>query len=316
MSIPFEAIFFQRLHRLVRLDILTATNVRNTYTTIAGARARWHAPKHQLKLFGNGQPAALSKRGLLRCPSNGSKHIIIILVFVVKTTSSDRRLCMQRLIQRLMPNLDRKLKNENVRQGLNASDSELAEKLKKERQSINSEGGKEGREESPPSRMMSFDGVEKKKHSSQPWRIGSWRDRRSQSLKEDLANEEYRYHGGLMKEEPGPASGSRAAKVPRKSGIFRKKSTIPVGATSSFDADTVSNFSTSEWTPADSAYGAACPTSVTLTNERNANNVTESSDNDQMALDDDDLYAAYDDNGANDAANGAYNNGGRRWMVR
>lgn len=205
--------------------------------------------------------------------------------------------------------------------------------------------------------MTSFDAIEQKV-APQPWRIGMWRDRRSHSPKKDLAKEEYRYHGGLMKEDPElQIQPNLIAQVhkksQRKSRFFGKKSKKSVDSRSS-DADTISNFSSSEWTPADSAYGAACPvcgcipkhfrrivefsliagmfigfiyilvkTSVNLTNERKQNTFNNSTEADQyisgqIALDDD-LYDAYNVNASNDDdlyTNESYSDGGQRWMVR
>lgn len=177
-----------------------------------------------------------------------------------------------------------------------------------------------------------------------------WKDRRSRSPKKDIAREEYRYHGGLMKSDPELQK--QPSPSPRKGRLFGKKS---LDSTRSSDNDTISNFSSSEWTPEDSAYGAACPvggcipkhfrrmvefsliagmfigfiyllvrTSVHLTNERKQNTSSNSTDADQyisgqIALDDD-LYAAYnvnDDDLHDDAYNNeTYNDDGQRWMVR
>jgi hypothetical protein len=202
-------------------------------------------------------------------------------------------------------------------------------------------------EQSPTSRMTSFDAIEQKSTGQQRWQIGMWKQRRSRSPKKDLAREEYRYHGGLMK--PDPESQKQPspshAKSPRKSRFFGKKSKKSLDSTRSSDNDTISNFSSSEWTPADSAYGAACPvggcipkhfrrmvefsliagmfigfiyllvrTSVHLTNgkQNTFSNSTEYISG-QIALDDD-LYAAYNVN--DDAYNNeTYDDDGQRWMV-
>lgn len=150
--------------------------------------------------------------------------------------------------------------------------------------------------------------------------------------------EEHRYHGGLMKansdRKDSPSQSN--LKAGRKFGFLGEK--IPASQDSE---DTISNFQPTEWTPQDSAYGAACPlcgclskrtrkliefsmiagmfigfvyllvtTSINLTNSKSTKtldgrNATASDQyvSGQIALDDD-LYAAYNNNddGDDDAA--------------
>lgn len=106
--------------------------------------------------------------------------------------------------------------------------------------------------EESSSRIESFDVIEQKNRSSS-WKMGrTWNKHETQH--------EARYHGGLMKSsEPtfqhkaqgNGGKGDRLNKLARQYRGFESEY--------SSDAETVSNFSSSEWTPADSAYGAACP---------------------------------------------------------
>jgi len=188
-------------------------------------------------------------------------------------------------------------------------------------------------------RIESFDAIEQKKSTSS-WRMGGNRNKHETSRNED------RYHGGLMKSSeltPNDRAQGNGSKAGRLNKLARKYR----GFESEYfsDAETVSNFSSSEWTPADSAYGAACPvcgcipkhvrrmiefsliagmffafvymlvkTSVDIADERN-NSFKNSSYTDVL---DDDLYGGYgnqnnDDLSADDIGDDGY---GQRVLLR
>lgn len=187
--------------------------------------------------------------------------------------------------------------------------------LQEEEQSANSSNSDEidqSSSESSSNRIEPFDAIERKQSTSS-WRMGiTWNNNRDR-------NEE-RYHGGLMKSSE-PTSHEKGQGNRKKSGRLNKLARKYRGLQSEYvsDAETVSNFSSSEWTPEDSAYGAACPvcgcipkhvrrmiefsliagmffafvyvlvkTSVDLADERN-----NSYKNSSFIDGDDDLYGAY-----------------------
>mmetsp|Transcript_45128 Transcript_45128/g.109193 ORF Transcript_45128/g.109193 Transcript_45128/m.109193 type:complete len:234 (+) Transcript_45128:46-747(+) len=107
--------------------------------------------------------------------------------------------------------------------------------------------------ESSSNRIESFDAIERESSTSS-WRMGiTWNNTRN------IRNED-RYHGGLMKSSE-PTSNEKGQGNGKKSSRLNKLARKYRGLEAEYisDAETVSNFSSSEWTPADSAYGAACP---------------------------------------------------------
>ena len=109
--------------------------------------------------------------------------------------------------------------------------------------------------EESSNRIESFDAIERNQSTSS-WKVGStnW------SNEQQITRNEHRYHGGLMKSSK-PALRDKVQGNGRKAGRLKKMARKYRGFESEYfsDAETVSNFSSSEWTPADSAYGAACP---------------------------------------------------------
>ncbi len=92
-----------------------------------------------------------------------------------------------------------------------------------------------------------------------PWFVGA----SSSTSPRDLAGDKSpRYYGGLMKAEEAllpDATGTkkkRSFRVARK-GAFRFGRRIK--SVTSADEESIGDFSKSDWTPQDSAYGAACP---------------------------------------------------------
>ncbi|CAJ1930305.1 unnamed protein product [Cylindrotheca closterium] len=134
--------------------------------------------------------------------------------------------------------------------------------LQEEEQSANSSNADEvdqsssessSKSELSSNRIESFDAIERK-NSTSSWRMGMKWNNTLGTRNED------RYHGGLMKsseptsDETGQGRGKKSSRLNKLARKYR-------GLESEYlsDAETVSNFSSSEWTPADSGYGAACP---------------------------------------------------------
>jgi hypothetical protein len=156
--------------------------------------------------------------------------------------------------------------------------------------------------------------------------------------------DDLRYYGGLMKSQvsetmaepatPKPQHPPSHPQVGKESSIVRNSSQL---SRASRGADSIGDFDSAEWTPPDSAYGAACPvcgwvpkhvrrmievsliagmvfgfvylvvtTSMHINNERNAQKATENTtsisdsyNGGQIALDDD-LYVEYNRNYVDD----------------
>jgi hypothetical protein len=207
-------------------------------------------------------------------------------------------------------------------------------------------GSSDSSRSSPSSpRLQTFDSLDQKLSTAGSLRIGlPWNRSPDRGSARNKRKEELRYHGGIMmsdEEEQLKASLSQnsvnsGANSGRKYRFFGKK-TLPLNSSMSSSEDTISNFRSSEWTPHDSAYGAACPvcgslpkhtrrmiefsliagmvigfvyllvtTSIDLSNSKSTrtisgSNATASDEyiSGQIALDDD-LYAAYNRNGDDD----------------
>ena len=166
-----------------------------------------------------------------------------------------------------------------------------------------------------------------------PWFRNSNRQSLDQQNGGGNRNDEPRYYGGLLKSvselEP-EAIPKNKKKLRTKNSRTKKKSLarwhIQTSDNFRSEDDSLADFDESEWTPQDSAYGAACPvcgfipkqirrliefsmiagmivgfvyllvtTSIHITNDRNNSlqtNSTSTSDYGQIALDDD-LYVEY-----------------------
>jgi hypothetical protein len=189
--------------------------------------------------------------------------------------------------------------------------------------------------------LLSFDIDEASSTGGTSWRIGMpWFKKEvptgpiSAGLESASALEHNRYYGGLMKQAAGPNAKpptTRRGKIHAAFTRFRDSTRRRISMGLSNDDESVSDFDESEWTPQDSAYGAACPvcgfipkhvrrliefsllagmilgfvyllvtTSIQINNDRveaKTQNSTSTSDyrGGQLALDDD-LYVAYNQN--------------------
>lgn len=178
-----------------------------------------------------------------------------------------------------------------------------------------------------------------------PWfRNSSHRSSPLQRMGNSNDNDDLRYFGGLMKSQvsdimaepatPQPQHPPSHPQVESSSSFVRNSSQL---SRASRGADSIGDFDSADWTPQDSAYGAACPlcgwvpkrvrrmievsliagmafgfvylvvtTSMHINNERNAQKATENTtsisdsyNGGQIALDDD-LYVEYNRNYVDD----------------